>query len=135
MFFFYGRKAIAPRNQALALIRESEALITSNEITLVDEIAQFKKYASLYEQASNINLNKYPLLGGYPILETYIKENYQLAKDILKYDEDVYAGKHPIEKGDYNDYIKAFVERRKAILNSYGSYRRTQLWMRLIFLK
>ncbi len=127
--------AIVPRNRALLLIREGEGLFTSQEMSLVDEIAQFKKYASLYEQASKINLQGYPLLGGYPILESYIKANYQLAQDMLKYDEDVYAGRHPIELGDYADYTKAFVERRKAILNSYGSYPRTHLWMKLIFLK
>jgi hypothetical protein len=135
--FFYGRKAITPRNQALTLISEANNVFPSNNppLSLTEENTLMKTYVSLYEQASHINLRQYPILDDDSILEAFIKENYQLSKDILSYEEQLFVSNNGITQADYDEALKGFGQRRTQIYNQYGSYGRTHLWMKLIFLK
>lgn len=134
--FFYGRVAIIPRNKALTLINEADTIFYYTTYTDRPEmIKAYKQYVFLYGQANAINLKQYPFLGDFPILEGYIRESYKLGKALVSYEEDLQNGKIPYTEGDYEKRNDEFVIRFKEVRARYGSYGRTHLWMRLVFLK
>lgn len=129
--FFAGRQAIVPRNKALSLINDAgRILLTSatTSATLQEEISQLKEAVYLYKQAENIDLNNFPIIKG------YVSENYKLCNDIISYDEALLSQEIKYSKDDHKKRMEEYTKRMNDITNAYGSYNRTHLWMKLIFL-